>query len=129
VSHLCQIVDQLHRKKVDLRILSMSLDTATPTGRLMLSLLGSIAAFEIEIMKERQRIGIEAAKAKGKYKGRAPTALRKADAVRKLLADGLHPAEVAKRLYISRSSVFRIKAALFPNTAEVANSSAQKRAM
>jgi DNA invertase Pin-like site-specific DNA recombinase len=61
VSHLCQIVEQLHRKKVDLRILNLSLDTATPTGRLMISLLGSIAAFELEIMKERQKIGIAAA--------------------------------------------------------------------
>jgi DNA invertase Pin-like site-specific DNA recombinase len=53
--------------------------------------------------------GIEAAKAKGKYKGRAPTAQRKAD-VRKLLNHGLHPAEIVKQLYISRSSVYRIKA-------------------
>src|SRR5688500_15614810 len=114
VSHMCRIVEQLQQKKVDLRILNLSLDTATPTGRLMISLLGSIAAFELEIMKERQKIGIDAAKAKGKYKGRAPTAQRKSDAVRKLLNDGLHPAEVAKRLYISRSSVYRIKAAAGP---------------
>jgi len=111
VSHLCQIVEQLQRKKVDLRILNLFLDTATPTGRLMISLLGSIAAFELEIMKERQKIGIAAAKARGKYKGRAPTAQRKAAAIRMMLSDGLHPAEVAKRLYISRSSVYRIKAA------------------
>jgi DNA invertase Pin-like site-specific DNA recombinase len=111
VSHLCQIVEQLQRKKVDLRILNLSLDTATPTGRLMISLLGSIAAFELEIMKESQKIGIAAAKAKGKYKGRTPTARRKAAAAKMMLNDGLHPAEVAKRLYISRSSVYRIKAA------------------
>jgi DNA invertase Pin-like site-specific DNA recombinase len=59
---------------------------------------------------ERQRDGISAAKAQGKYRGRVPTAKRKADAVRKLLDDGLNAAEVAKRLYISRASVYRIRA-------------------
>jgi DNA invertase Pin-like site-specific DNA recombinase len=44
------------------------------------------------------------------YRGRVPTAKRKADAVRKLLDDGLNAAEVARRLYISRASVYRIRA-------------------
>src|SRR5215207_218734 len=125
VSHLCQIVEQLQRKKVNLRILNLSLDTATPTGRLIISLLGSIAAFELEIMKERQKIGIAAAKAKGRYKGRAPTAQRKAEAVRKLLGDGLDPIEVAKRLYISRSSVYRIRAAIGRRAIDSTSSSRQ----
>lgn len=77
----------------------------------MINLLASIAEFEREIMLELQRDGIAAAKAQGKYRGRVPTARRKADAVRKLLDDGLNAAEVAKRLYISRASVYRIKAA------------------
>ena len=108
-----------------MRILNLSLDTATPTGRLMISLLGSIAAFELEIMKERQKIGIAAAKAKGRYKGRAPTALRKAEAVRKLLNDGLNPIEVAERLYISRSSVYRIKAAICRRATDNTSTSAR----
>ena len=110
-----------------MRILNLSLDSATPTGRLMISLLGSIAAFELEIMKERQKIGIAAAKAKGRYKGRAPTAQGKAEAVRKLLSDGLDPMEVAKRLYISRSSVYRIKAAICPRATDSTSSTGQKR--
>jgi DNA invertase Pin-like site-specific DNA recombinase len=109
VIHLAQIVQQLERKKVALRILNLNLDTATPTGRLMVNLLASIAAFEREIMLERQRDGIAAARAKGKYKGRAPTARRKAEAVKKLLADGLAPTAIAKKLAISRASVYRIK--------------------
>src|SRR5258708_4167498 len=51
----------------------MNLDTATPTGRLMLNVLGSVAQFEREVMLERQRAGIAKAKGEGKYKGRAPT--------------------------------------------------------
>ena len=53
----------------------MNLDTKTPTGKLMLNMLGSIAQFERELMLERQREGIAKAKADGKYKGRAPTAV------------------------------------------------------
>jgi DNA invertase Pin-like site-specific DNA recombinase len=53
--HLSQIVDRLQRKKVALRILNLNLDTGAPTGKLMINLLGLIAAFEREIMLERQR--------------------------------------------------------------------------
>ena len=67
VIHLAQVVYRLERKKVALRILNLNLDTTTSTGKLLVNLLGSIAAFEREIMLERQRDGIAAAKAKGKY--------------------------------------------------------------
>lgn len=110
VSQLWRVVETLQRKRVALRILNLNLDSATPTGKLMIGLLACIAEFERSIMLERQRDGIAAAKAQGKYRGRVPTARRKADAVRKLLDDGLSAAEVAERLYISRASVYRIKA-------------------
>jgi DNA invertase Pin-like site-specific DNA recombinase len=110
VSHLCQIVDSLHRKNVALRILDLNLDTGTATGRLMVSLLAAISEFERSIMLERQKHGIAAAKLQGKYRGRVPSAMKKANAVRKLLGDGLKASEVAKRLLISRASVYRIKA-------------------
>jgi DNA invertase Pin-like site-specific DNA recombinase len=109
VAHLSRVVETLQRKGVALKILNLSLDTSTPTGKLMINLLASIAEFERQIMLERQRDGIAAAKAQGKYRGRAPTARRKADAARKLLGDGLSVAEVAERLYISRASVYRIR--------------------
>ena len=107
--HLAQIVDRLHKKKVALRILNLNLDTATPTGKLMINLLGSIAAFEREIMLERQRDGIAAAKQEGKSEGRAPTARRKAPQIAQLLAEGYSVSEIAQRLKISRASAYRIK--------------------
>jgi DNA invertase Pin-like site-specific DNA recombinase len=110
VSHLWRVVETLQRKGVVLKILNLNLDTATPTGKLMIGLLGCIAEFERSIMLERQRDGIAAAKAQGKYRGRVPTARRKMDAVRRLLEDGMSAAEVAERLYISRASVYRIRA-------------------
>ena len=55
----------------------MQLDTTTPTGKLILQLMGCFAEFERDVMLERQREGVAKAKAEGKYKGRVPTAQRK----------------------------------------------------
>ncbi|MFT3687804.1 recombinase family protein [Paenirhodobacter sp.] len=72
IHHLSGIVRTLETKGVSLRILNLGVDTSTPTGRLMLTLLGGVAQFEREVMLERQREGIAKAKEAGKYKGRKP---------------------------------------------------------
>jgi len=107
VAHLCELVQILERKKVALRILDLGLDTGTPTGRLMLNLLGSIAQFEREVMLERQRVGIARAKAEGRYKGRKPVARYKAPEIQRLRQAGLSPSTIARQLGISRASVYR----------------------
>lgn len=108
VADLVSITAALKAKGAGLRILAMSLDTATPTGKLMLNLLGSIAEFERELMLERQREGIAKAKAEGKYTGRQPTARAKADEVMRLRAAGKSAGDIVTALGISRASVFRI---------------------
>lgn len=108
MAHLMDVLKVIEGKGASLRILSMSLDTGTPTGRLMLNVLGSVAQFEREIMLERQREGIAKAKAAGKYKGRAPTALKQADRVKELAAGGTSLSEIARRLGIGKASVHRI---------------------
>jgi DNA invertase Pin-like site-specific DNA recombinase len=85
----------------------MNLDTTTPTGRLMLQVLGAVAEFERSMMLERQREGIAKAKAEEKYKGRAKTAMAKAGEVETMLAAGVSPTQVACKLGIGRSSVYR----------------------
>src|SRR3954447_16853576 len=69
---LLAIVGRLEAKSVGLTILSMGgqrIDTANATGRLMLTMLGAVAAFERDLMLERQREGIAKAKAAGRYRG------------------------------------------------------------
>ena len=61
-----------------------------------------------ELMLERQREGIAKAKAEGKYRGSAPTARAKASEIRRLQGEGIGPTEIAKRLGISRASVYRV---------------------
>ena len=110
VFHLCEIVEMLGKKNVSLRILNINLDTGTPTGKLMLNMLGAIAQFERELMLERQKVGVQAAKAAGKYKGRQPTARNKSDVVLQLAGKGLTRTEIASQLNIGIASVYRILA-------------------
>jgi DNA invertase Pin-like site-specific DNA recombinase len=98
----------LEEKQATLRILAMNLDTDTPTGRLLLHLVGSVAQFEREIMLERQREGVAKAKTEGKYRGRAPTARAKsADVIARFKAED-RPSDIAKSVGIGRASVYRI---------------------
>jgi len=108
IRNLIEIADKLERKTVALRILSPSMDTSTPAGRLTLNIFASVAQFEREIMLERQREGIQAAKAAGRYKGRAKTAQALAGNVASLRAQGLSMAAIAKQLGIGAGSVHRI---------------------
>lgn len=119
VADLVSITAALKAKGAGLRILVMNLDTATPTGKLMLNLLGSIAEFERELMLERQREGIAKAKAEGKYEGRQPTARAKAKDVISMRAEGKSVSDMVAALGISRASIFRILA----EHAEVASTS------
>ncbi|MAC89373.1 recombinase family protein [Maricaulis sp.] len=108
VADLMRVIECIKERNASLRILAMNLDTESATGKLMISILGSVAEFEREIMLERQREGISKAKAAGKYKGRAPTARQKTDQALELLASGMTQTAVAAELGISRSSVQRI---------------------
>jgi DNA invertase Pin-like site-specific DNA recombinase len=108
MADLVAITSKLKAKGVELQVLAMNLDTTTPTGKLMLNLMGSFAEFEREIMLERQREGVAKAKAEGKYKGRVPTAQRKAAEVVQLRGQGVKPEAIAEKLGISRASVFRV---------------------
>jgi DNA invertase Pin-like site-specific DNA recombinase len=110
IRDLCAIVDRLEAKGVSLRILGMGLDTATTNGRLTLNVLGSVAQFEREVMLERQREGIAKAKSEGKFKGRAPTARRKAEEVRAMATAGMTRQVIAGKLGMSERSVYRVLA-------------------
>jgi DNA invertase Pin-like site-specific DNA recombinase len=114
VGDLLSIVARLEGKKVSLRVLSMSgsqpLDTSTATGRLMLAVIGAVGQAEREAMLERQREGIAKAQKLGRYKGRTPTARRKAAEIIRLKDAGVRPSEIAVRLGIGRASVYRVLA-------------------
>lgn len=67
---LLNIVEQLQGKGIHLASNKENIDTSTPTGKLMLTMIGAINEFERTNLLERQREGIAIAKAQGKFKGR-----------------------------------------------------------
>lgn len=113
--HLLDIADFLEKKKVSLHILNIGINTATPTGKLMLTMIGAIATFERELMLERQAEGIALAKQKGRYKGRKATAQAKADEVISLLEQGISKPEISRQLGIGITSIYRIVRELRPD--------------
>ena len=69
---LLEIVERLTAKGVHLVSNKENIDTSTPTGKLMLTMIGAIAEFERQNMLDRQAEGISIARKQGKYKGRKP---------------------------------------------------------
>lgn len=105
---LMTIIDRLTAKGVRLKILNFGMDTHTPTGKLMLTVLGAVAQFEREVMLERQREGIAKAKAEGKFKGRKPISDKKVEQMSVLLAEGLlSKSEIAQKLNIGVATLYR----------------------
>ena len=107
---LLNIVEQLQAKGVELHSDKEAIDSNTPTGKLMLTMIAAINQFERENLLERQREGIAIAKEQGKYKGRKqvrPEAW--AEAYAKYKAREIKSvSELAKVLNISRPTVYKL---------------------
>ena len=107
--HLMEIVETLRTKRVRLVVKDLGLDTGTPTGSLILNVLGAIAQFERTMMLERQAVGIAKAKADGKYTGRgANRATQDGTGAGTGPQAGARKADIARELKIGVASVYRI---------------------
>ena len=105
---LLAIVEQLNAKGVHLVSNKENLDSSTPTGKLMLTMIGAINEFERANLLERQREGIAAAKGQGRYKGRKPIEPPGLDTViRRWRAGELTAAEAMRKLNLSPSTFYR----------------------
>jgi DNA invertase Pin-like site-specific DNA recombinase len=105
---LLNIMQRLQDKQVKLVVLDQQIDTSTPTGMLLFTMLGAIAAFENDLRKDRQMQGIELAKRKGIKFGRkqALNAEQINDLQRKR-ADGVKIIELMSQFSVSKASVYR----------------------
>lgn len=107
VGDLHRIVEQITAAGAAFRCLQQGgVDTASSTGKLMLAILGAVAEFENDIRRERQRDGIEKAKERGVYQGRPATI--DAGTIEVLRAEGFGATAIARRLGVSRASVYRL---------------------
>jgi DNA invertase Pin-like site-specific DNA recombinase len=104
------LVHELEQKGASLRVLEPEIDTAGPMGRMVLTVLGMVAEMELGFIRDRQRAGIEAAKAKGVYKGRPATF----DHARilSLRKEGVGATQIARTVGCKRGTVYKaLKAA------------------
>jgi DNA invertase Pin-like site-specific DNA recombinase len=105
LSHLIRLVETLASLGVDLVSLGDSgLDTTGPSGRLIFHVIGAVAEFERDLIRERTRAGVAAARRRGKRIGRPRTHVPVAQADL-LIAAGQSVAEVARTLGLSRTTL------------------------
>jgi DNA invertase Pin-like site-specific DNA recombinase len=98
------LVHELEQKGACLRVLEPAIDTCGPMGRMVVTVLGTVAKMELSFIKDRQRAGIEAAKAEGVYKGRKV----KFDRARilELRKQGMGATEIANAVGCKRGAVY-----------------------
>lgn len=107
---LLDIVETLNSKGINLVSNKENIDTSTPTGKLMLTMIGAINEFERANLLERQREGIAIAKNEGKYKGRKEIEVDKKfkEQYKRYLNRELNKTELAKVLDVSRPTLNKL---------------------
>jgi len=108
LSHLLITVPDLGTRGAGFRSLTEGIDTTTPSGRLMFSLLGALAEFERDLIRERTMAGLEAARTRGKPPGR-PTVMTpdRIATARAMVAAGTPISRIASTLGVGRGSIYR----------------------
>jgi DNA invertase Pin-like site-specific DNA recombinase len=108
LKELIQLVDDLEKRKIDLQSIDDALDTSTPQGRFFFHVFGAVAEFERDLIRQRTKAGLDAARARGRMGGRKPKMTpEKTDAVKKLLNSGMAPLDVARQVGISKATLYK----------------------
>lgn len=108
VKNLIEFTIKLEEKQVHFKSLTDHIDTSTPMGRFFFHVMASIAQMERELIAERTRAGLEAARKRGRVGGRKRQMTpSKIESAKKLLANGIPPKEVANNLGVSVPTLYR----------------------
>ncbi len=108
VKGLIDLIAQLHGKEIHFKSITDNVDTSTPSGRFFFHVMASLAQMERELVVERTRAGLTAARAQGRVGGRKrKMTTSKMESAKKLLASGALPKDVAKNLGISIPTLYR----------------------
>lgn len=104
LSDLLRRMDELHVRGIGFKSLTEAIDTTTASGRLIMHVMGAIAEFERQLIADRAKAGMRAAKERGKHIGRPMKIdLKKA---RELLKQGMRVEEVAMKLGVSEATIY-----------------------
>ncbi|MHC1697948.1 MAG: recombinase family protein [Geobacteraceae bacterium] len=108
VKGLVDLVNQLAERGVQFKSLTDNIDTGTPSGRFFFHVMASLAQMERELIVERTRAGLNAAREQGRIGGRKRLMTdSKIESARTLLASGAPPKEVARNLGVSIPTLYR----------------------
>lgn len=108
VKGLVDLVGELANRSIHFKSLTDSIDTTTPSGRFFFHIMASLAQMERELIVERTRAGLIAARLSGRIGGRKRQMTdSKIESAKKLLANGVPPKEVAKNLSVSVPTLYR----------------------
>ena len=102
--HLTQLAAELEALGVDLIVIDQGIDTSTPAGRLLFNMLGAIGEFELDMIRERTRAGLRAARKRGQRLGRPSVHVPVARA-QTLLGKGMSVTAVARELAVARATL------------------------
>ena len=108
LKHLIEVINKLNKEDKEFKSLQESLDTATPTGKLIFHVLGALAEFERSLIRERTKAGLAAARARGRIGGR-PRVLnaKKMALARSMLKDKSNSVgDVSQALGVSRATIY-----------------------
>jgi DNA invertase Pin-like site-specific DNA recombinase len=106
VSHLLRALETFKAQGIEFISFSEQMDTSTPTGRMIFTVLGAVAELERSLIGERVRAGVRNARAKGKRLGRPKVAVD-ATKVRELRQAGRSFEEIGLVLGVSAASAYR----------------------
>ena len=106
---LLDIVTSLEERGVDFEVLEQSINTKTPEGKMLFTIISSFAEFERAIMRDRTIEGLAAARARGRMGGRPPkfTPKQKSQIVR-LYRDGMHVSEIMQMFQAARPTIYKV---------------------
>ncbi len=106
---LGRLLDMLDERQVGLKILNLGIDTATPAGRLIFTIVGAVAAMERELLIERTQSGLAAARARGRVGGRrrSYSFAQEREAQRLYNTREMTMEQIAKALGTSPSTIYR----------------------
>ncbi len=106
--HLVTALEQFNALGVDFISLSESIDTSTPMGKMVFTVLAAVAELELSLIRERVVMGLQRAKAQGTRLGRPPGTKANVRKIQKLRRQGLSIRQITSEMTISKSTVSRL---------------------
>ena len=109
LQHLIEVVSDLEERQIGFQSLTENIDTTSPTGKLIFHIFGSLAEFERGLIRERVKVGLEAAKKRGKKSGR-PDALddKAKEMALAMFNGGALKIDIARYFNVTRQTVYSL---------------------